>query len=70
MINKFNKHNIRFPRYEEYNIDIKTVKYDMSNQPKKDTFKYEQEGRSCLDVAKIESKDHMITGKRCLVYYY
>ena len=54
--NKLNEHNIRFPRDEEGNIDIKTGKYDMNNQPKKATFKYEQEGRFCLGVAKIEIK--------------
>ena len=42
---KVNKHNIRFPRYEEGNIDVKNGKYDTNNQPKKLTFKYEQEGR-------------------------
>ena len=42
----------------------------MKNQTKKSTFKYEQEGRFCLGVAKIESKDETITGKRCTVYYY
>ena len=26
------------------------------NQPKKATFKYKQEGRFCLGVAKVESK--------------
>ena len=39
----------------------------MKNQTKKSTFKYEQEGRFCLGVAKIESKDGTITGKRCPV---
>ena len=37
---KLNKHNIRFPRYEEGNIDVKNGKYDTNNQPKKATFKY------------------------------
>ena len=37
---------------------------------KKATFKYEQEGRFCLGVAKIESKNGKITGKRCQVYDY
>ena len=32
---KFNEHNIRFPRYEDGNIDVKRVKYDSNNQPKK-----------------------------------
>ena len=70
MTSKFNKHNIRLPRYEEENIDVKTVKYDRNNQPKKATFEYEWEGVFCLDVAKIESEDWTITGKRCPVFGY
>ena len=62
---KVNKHNIRFPRDEEGNIDVKNGQYGTKNQPKKATFNYEQEGRFCLGVAKIESKNGMITGKRC-----
>ena len=68
MTSKVNKHNIRFPRDEEGNIDVKTDKYDTKNQPKKATFKYEQEGIFCLGVAKIESKNGTITGKRCPVF--
>ena len=45
MTSKFNKHSIRFPRDEEGNIDVKNGKYDTENQPKKATFKFEQEGR-------------------------
>ena len=41
-----------------------------TNQPKKATFKYEQEGRFCLGVAKVEIKDGKITGKRFLVLDY
>ena len=33
MISKFNEHNIRLPRDEEGNIDVKTGKYDTNNQP-------------------------------------
>ena len=54
MISKLNKDNIRFPRKEEGNIDVKNGEYDTDNQPKKFTFKYEQEGRFCLAVANIE----------------
>ena len=50
---KANEQNIRFPRYEEGKIDVKTGKYDTNNQPKKAAFKYEQEGRFCLGIAKI-----------------
>ena len=32
MTSMFNKHNIRFPRYEEGKIDVKTGKYDTDNQ--------------------------------------
>ena len=61
---------MRFPRYEKGNIDVKTGKYDTNNQLKKATFKYEQEGRFCLGVSRIESKNGMITGKQCPVFYY
>ena len=55
MTSKLNEDTTRFPRDEEGNIDVKNIEYDTNNQPKKATFKYEQEGRFCLGVAKIES---------------
>ena len=61
MTSNFNEHNISFPRYEEGKMDVKTGKYDTNNQPKKPTLKYEQEGRFCLGVANIESKNGTIT---------
>ena len=64
---KMNEHKIRFPRDEEGNVDVKNVQYGTNNQPKKATFKYEQEGRFCLGMAKMESKNGEITGKRCPV---
>ena len=64
MTSKVNEHNIRFPRDEEGNVDVKNGQYGTNNQPEKSTFKYEQEGRFCLGVAKIESKNGAITGKR------
>ena len=67
---KVNEHNIKFPRDEEGDIDVKNDKYDTNNQTKKATFKYGQEGRFCLVVAKIESKNGNITGKRCPVFDY
>ena len=70
MTSKVNEHNIRFPRDEEGNVDVKNGQYGTNNQPKKATFKYEQEGRFCLGVAKIESKNGTITGKRCPVFDY
>ena len=70
MTRKLNKHNIWFPRDEEGKIDVKNGKYDTNNQPKKATFKYEQKGRFCLGVAKIESKNGTIIGKRCPVLNY
>ena len=65
-----NKHNIRFPRDEDGNIDVKNGEYVTNNQPKNATFKYEQEGRFCVGVAIIESKNGTITGKPCLVFDY
>ena len=70
MTSKFDKHNILFPKYKEGNIDVKTGKYEMKNQPKKSTYNYEQEGRLCLGLAKIKSRDGTITGKLCLVFDY
>ena len=70
MISKANEHNIWFPRYEEGNVDVKNCTYDTNNQPKNATFKYEQQGMFCLGVAKIESKNGKITGKRCPVFDY
>ena len=65
-----NKHNIRFPRNEEGNVDVKNGEYGTNNQPKNATFKYEQKRRFCLGVAKIESKNETITGKQCPVFDY
>ena len=65
-----NEHNIRFTRDKEANIDVKNGKYDMNNQPKNSTFKYEQEGKFNLGVFKIKSKNGTITGKQCPVFDY
>ena len=70
MTSKVNEHNIGFPRYEEGKIDVKTSKYDTNNQLKKAIFKYEEGGRFCIGVAKMEIKDGTIKGKRCLVFDY
>ena len=67
---KVNEHKIRFPRDKEGNIYVKNGEYETNNQPKKSTFKYEQEGRFCLGASKIESKNGTITGKRCPVFEY
>ena len=67
---KVKKHNISIPRYEEGKIDVKTGKYDTNNQPKKATFKYEQDVRFCLGVSKIKSKNVTITGKLCPFFHY
>ena len=70
MTSKVNEQNIRFPIDEEGEIDFKTSKYYTNNQPKNSTFEYEQEGRFCLGVAKIESKNGTITGKQFPVFGY
>ena len=44
--------------------------YNTNNQPKRASFKYEPEGRFYLGVAKVESKDGTIIGKRCPVFDY
>ena len=51
-------------------MDVKRGVYDTNNQPKKVTFKYEQEGQLYIEVAKVEIKDGKITGKCCLVFNY
>ena len=66
-----NYYNVLFPIYEEGKVDMGRGVYDMNNQPKRATFKYEQEELFCLGVAKVESKeDGTITGKCFLVYDY
>ena len=67
---KVNEHNIRFPKYGEGIVDVKNGEYGTNNQPKKATFKYEQEERFCLGVANIESNNRMTTGKGCPVFNY
>ena len=70
MTSKDNEHNIRFTIDEEGHIDVKKGKYDTNNQPKRATFKYEQEVRFCLGVANTEIKNGTITGKQCPVFNY
>ena len=59
-----------FPRNEDGELDVERGMYDTNNQPKKASFKYKQEGRFCLGLAKVESKDGTITGTRCPVFEY
>ena len=70
MTSKVDKHSIRLRRDKEGKIDVKAGKYDTNNQLKKSTLKYEQEGRFCLGVANIESKNGTITAKLCPVFDY
>ena len=65
-----NECNILFPRNEEEEVDLKRGVYDTNNQPKRAIFKYEQEGRFCLGVAKVEGKDKKITGQHFPVFGY
>ena len=53
---RVNYYIVLFPRHEEGKSDVKIGVYDTNNQAKKSTFKYEQEGRLFLGVAKVESK--------------
>ena len=59
-----------FPRNEDGEVDVERGVYNKNNQPKRATFKYEQEGRFCLGVAKIEGQDGTIIGQRCTVFDY
>ena len=65
-----NECNIVFPRNEEGEVDVERGVYNTNNQPKKATFKCEQEGRFCLGVARVESQDGTIICKRCPVFDY
>ena len=51
-------------------MDVERGVYNANNQPKRATFKYEQEGRFRLGVAKVEFQDEKIIGKRCPVFDY
>ena len=51
-----NEYSVFSPRDEEGKVDVERGVYDMNNQPKWETFKYEQEGQFCLGVAKVEGK--------------
>ena len=52
-------------------MDTRRGVYETNNQPKKATLKYDQEGRFCLGVAKVASKeDGTITGNCCPVFDY
>ena len=65
-----NECNIVFPINEEGEVDVERGVYNTNNQPKRATFKYEQEGRFCLGVAKVEGQDGTIIGKRCPLFDY
>ena len=68
---RLNKYNVVFPRNEEGRVGVKRDVYETKNQPKKSTFKYDQEGRFCIGLDKVESKeDGKIIGKHCPVFYY
>ena len=45
-----NECNIVFPINEEGEVDVERGVYDTNNQPKRASFKYEQEGQFCHDV--------------------
>ena len=65
-----NQRNIVFPRNEEGEVDVERGVYNTNNQPKKASFKYKQEGRLCLGVAKAESQYGTIISKRRPVFDY
>ena len=65
-----NECNIVFPRNEDGEVDVERGVYNTNNKPKRATSKYEQEGRLCLGVAKVESQYGTIIGKRCPVLDY
>ena len=63
-----NECNILFSINEEGEVYLEGGDYDTNNQPKRASFKYEQEGRLCLGVAKVEGQYGTIIGKRCQVF--
>ena len=65
-----NDYNVFSPRNVEGKVDVKICVYETNNQPKKANFNYKQEGRFYLGVAKVESKDDTIKGKRFPVFNY
>ena len=65
-----NECNIVFPRNEKGEVDVRIGVYNTNNQPKRATFKYEQEGQLYFSVAKVEGQDGTIIGKRCPVFDY
>ena len=65
-----NEYNILLPRNEEGEVDVDRGVYDTNDQPKRASFKYEQEGRFFLGVAKVEGQYGAIIGKRCPVLGY
>ena len=67
---RLNECNIVLPRNEEGELDVEKGVYDTNNQPKRASFKYEQEGRFYLGVAKVESQDMTIIVKSCPVFDY
>ena len=59
-----------FPRNEDVEVDVERGVYDTNNKQKRASFKYVQEGRFCLSVAKVESQEEKIIGRRCPVFDY
>ena len=57
-------------QYGEGGVDVERGVYDTNNQPKRASFKYEQEGLFCLGVAKVESQYRTIIGKCYPVFDY
>ena len=51
-------------------MDVERGFYDKNNRPKRASFKYKQERRFCLGVAKVEGQDGKIIGKSFPVFDY
>ena len=68
---RVNDYNVLFPINEKGKVGVGRGVYETNNQPKKATFKYEQEGQFCLGVVKVEIKEYgTITGKSFPVFDY
>ena len=64
---RLNEYNL-FLRDKYGEVDLENGIYDMNNKPKKATFKYEEEGRFYIVVAKVKVLYGKRTVKRCPVF--
>jgi hypothetical protein len=74
-MNSKQDHHIVLPTTADGIIDTKKGTYRYNNLPVRPTFKFPQEARFCLGVAKVELKEgndsqEVLVGKKCKVFDY